>query len=113
MGFYFATYLCTGQFDNPENPEILSEFRFPSIDQMIEKHEWTQGYVSFAELNSLQSLKTIGIKLYPMQGVDLFMKEVSTCTLEGLDNRIRFIPVVKNYTFSLPVVSEDVAKSSK
>lgn len=95
MGIYYKTYLCRGNgttFEYNRKIEIAGA-------QIIEPHEWRQGYVKLSELVlALASpLNDIRIKIEPDTVEDLFLEEVMYSTYNTSSSK--FILVECHYIF--------------
>lgn len=119
MGFYYVTLLCTGTFVNQNAVIITKKIKIYS-DQIIEPHEWQQGFVDLEELrgfiaqqhnkpkswcgtcNDSSGIINEDIEVIESNGYDLFLEESCWCTLEpDSPPTSKYILVKNNYTYEI------------
>ena len=87
MGIYWITYICVGTFG--QEPKI--KYQIAEMDQIIERHEWEQGYVSLTEV-----VDKLGDKFeFEVSEDDLYFEEVLSSTYG--DNRSKYLLIKNKY----------------
>ncbi len=109
MGIYWNTYLCSGKFIDAGSATISKRICLATLDQIIEKREWINGFINRFELmeylashDEFKDIKFIKQENLKIETTDLFLAEICISSLDDFNNNdYKYILIERNYDYEL------------